>query len=121
MTTLDPDAPVDPVVCINARMASADPECGFPEDDHCEGCRSCPGPGNCVCRNNTPLDKHWLATALDAFAKHSGAVSWDALDDVLPHSTSEHHRAGVAAAIAPLQDEIRRLTAENLKHSKETS
>jgi hypothetical protein len=123
MTAPDPDAPVDPVVCINARLAGEDPQCGFPESDHCEGCLSCPGPGNCTCHNASPLDKHWLAAGLQAFAEHHGATSWPAMCDVISHFTAEHHRANVAAAIAPAVAEIRRLTAEveNLKHSKETS
>lgn len=120
MTAPDPDAPVDPVVCINARMAGADPQCGFPESDHCEGCLSCPGPGNCTCRNASPLDKHWLAEALEAFAKHAGSVSWNALCDVISHSTAEHYRADVAAAIAPLLAEIHRLTASPDSAGEET-
>lgn len=109
MTAPDPDAPVDPVVCINARMVGREPQCGFPEDDHCEGCRSCPGAGNCVCRN-TALDKHWNSAARDSFAIHAGATSWDALVDVVSHHTAETYRAEINAAITPLLDEIRRLT-----------
>ena len=116
MTTPDP---VDPVVCINARMVGRPPECGEPESAHCEGCRMCPGLGNCTCRQSDP----WLATALDSFAHNHGAHNWAALNDVVSHNTADTYRDGIAAAIAPLQAEIRRLTAkvENLKHSKETS
>jgi len=102
---------VDPVACINARMAGEPPQCGEPDSDHCEGCQSCPGLGNCVCRNASPLDKKWLAAALDAFAQHGGATNWQALCDVTSHHTAESYRSDVAAAIAPLQDEMRRLTA----------
>jgi len=107
VTASDPN---DPLVCINARMAGEPPQCGEPDSDHCEGCLSCPGLGNCVCRNASPLDQQWLAAALDAFAQHGGATSWQALADVSSHTTAEHYRADVAAAITPLQDEIRRLT-----------
>lgn len=107
----DPD-PNDPLVCINARMVGEPPQCGFPEDDHCEGCRSCPGLGNCVCRNNTPLDKQWLAAARDSFAQHAGAHDWAAFANVLPHSTADHYRDIVTAAATPLLAEIRRLTSE---------
>lgn len=105
----DPN-PNDPLVCLNTRMVGEQPTCGEPESAHCQGCLMCPGLGNCVCRNNSPADKQWLAVALDAFARHGGSTGWDALVDVISHSTAEHHRANIAAAIAPLQDEIRRLT-----------
>ncbi len=108
MTTPDP---MDPLVCINTRLAGGDPTCNTLESDHCDGCRMCPGHGNCVCRNATPLDKLWLTAALNAYAQHGGAVSWRALNDVISHHTAESYRGDVAAAIAPLQAEIRRLTA----------
>lgn len=109
MTAPNPD---DPLVCINTRLVGGEPTCNQLEIDHCEGCRMCPGLGNCICRNATPLDKAWLAAALDAFAQHGGAPNWTALCDVISHSTAEHHRADVAAAVSPLQAEIRRLTAQ---------
>jgi len=67
--------------------------------------------GACTCRRATPLDRQWLTAALDAFAQHGGAMSWEALLSVMSHSTAEYHRANVTASVAPLQDEIRRLTA----------
>lgn len=68
--------------------------------------------GACTCRNASPLDKAWLAKALDAFARHGGARDWNALSDVVSHHCAESYRADIAAAISPLQAEIRRLTAE---------
>jgi hypothetical protein len=105
VTAPDPDAPVDPVVCINARMVGREPQCGEPESTHCEGCLSCPGLGNCTCR-----DTLLLPEALDAFARHAGATSWTAFNDVVSHHTADTKRAEITAAIRPLQDEIRRLT-----------
>jgi hypothetical protein len=96
---------VDPLVCINARMVGEKSECGFPESSHCPGCRMCPGLGNCTC-----TDTLLLPEALDAFARHAGATSWSAFNDVVSHNTADTYRAAIAAAIAPLQDEIRRLT-----------
>jgi hypothetical protein len=101
MTTPDPD---DPLVCINTRLAGGGPTCGEPESAHCDGCRMCKH--GCTCRDND-----WLDQALDAFARHAGAPSWNALVDVISHHTAENYRAEITAAIAPLQDEIRRLTA----------
>lgn len=111
--------PMDPLVCINTRLAGGEPTCDQLESDHCEGCRFCPG--SCTCLRAAPLDKYWLAAALDAYAQHGGATSWNALNDVISHHTAESYRGDVAAAIAPLVDEIRRLAIEvnKLKHSKE--
>lgn len=111
----------DPLECLNLRMARDESLCGEPESAHCEGCRMCPGPANCIC-HTTPTDGTWLNTALDAFARNGNAASWDALQRTISHSCADSYRSDIAAAIAPLQDEIRRLTAaiENLKPSKET-
>lgn len=111
----------DPLQCLNSRAAADQSTCGEPESAHCEGCEMCPGA--CTCHRPTPLDNETLHAALDAFARHGGATNWEALVDVVSHTTAESYRADIAAAIAPLQARIRRLTAkvENLKHSKETS
>jgi hypothetical protein len=102
-------ADVDPLDCLNSRVAGGEPECHELDSAHCEGCALCPG--FCTCHKPTPLDEAMLAAALDAFARHGGAVSWRALDDVISHHTAESYRGDVTAAIAPLQAEIRRLTA----------
>lgn len=98
----------DPLVCINARMVGLEPQCGEPESAHCEGCRMCPGLGNCTCRQTDP----WLAKALDAFARNGNHANWQALDSRISRSCAESYRSDIAAAIAPLLAEIRRLTAE---------
>lgn len=110
--------PMDPLVCINTRMAGGPPTCTEPEGAHCDGCRFCPG--SCTCLRATPLDKYWLDAALDAFARRGGAANWQALGDVISHSCAESYRSDITAAIAPLLDEIRRLATEvnNLKHSQ---
>lgn len=47
MTTPDPDAPVDPVVCLNSRAFADKTKCGEPESQHCEKCQACPNTCGC--------------------------------------------------------------------------
>lgn len=54
MTVPDPN---DPLVCINTRLAGGEPTCNTLESDHCEGCRMCPGLGNCTCATPSPWKK----------------------------------------------------------------
>jgi len=115
----DPDS-VDPVDCINARMAGEPSECGEPESDHCESCRFCKHA--CTCGKLTALDEAMLALALDAYAQHAGGADWKAFCDRVPQHVADNAYECTLAAATPLLGEIRRLTAEveNLKHSKET-
>lgn len=100
----------DPLECLNSRAAGGPTKCGEPESAHCvDGCEMCPGA--CTCHRPTPLDNETLRAALDAFARHRGAHNWNALADVTANHVAQSYRAEVAAAIAPLQAQIRRLTA----------
>jgi hypothetical protein len=90
----------DPLVCLNSRAASHKTTCGEPASAHCSDCLMCPGA--CGCPKPNPFDQAWLKSALESYAKHHGAREWQ---------VPEEERAGIAAAIAPLLVEIRRLTA----------
>jgi uncharacterized small protein (DUF1192 family) len=100
----------DPLGCLNSRAAAERTTCGEPDSAHCDDCAMCPGA--CTCHKPTPLDTETLNDALNAFARHGGATSWNALVDVVSHTTAESYRSDIAAAVAPLQARIRRLTAE---------
>lgn len=99
----------DPLECLNSRAASERTTCGEPDSAHCQDCEMCPGA--CTCPPPTLLDDTWLRAALDAFAVWAGAKNWRTLDGVTEQHSADNTRAVIAAAIAPLQAEIRRLTA----------
>lgn len=98
----------DPLECLNSRAAAERTTCGEPGSAHCEGCTMCPGA--CTCYQPTPLDNETLRAALDSYAVFAGAVSWQAYVDVTPDYIVDGARRSTAAAIAPLQARIRRLT-----------
>lgn len=103
----------DPLECMAVRAAHDESLCNEPESAHCPQCELCPG--SCICHQADPADKAWLNKALDAFARNGNHASWDDLRARISHTCAESYRSDIAAAIAPLVDEIRRLTTAKEK------